>query len=77
MIVILKAIFKNYPDKLKQEKLAKRVKEIKERAIKAQHEQSSGKESVKVLPKNTLLSESTRRIGGIHGTSSANDLSTR
>jgi len=75
MIVILKSIFKNYPDKLKQEKLAKRIKELKEKSI-LKHDISTGKESVKVLPKNTLLSESQRRIGGLHG-NSANDLNFR
>lgn len=75
MIVILKSLFKNYPDKIKQEKLLKRAKDVKANILKGvgtekeSHSGSSG-------PVKTLLSEA-RRIGGINGTCSANELNLR
>jgi hypothetical protein len=75
MIVILKSLFKNYPDRVKQEKMLKRVKDFKERMLKGagnDKESASGSSG----PAQTLLSEA-RRIGGIHGTCSANELNLR
>ena len=61
MIFILKAIFKCYPDKNKQEKIKKKNRELR------QLQPPEGSE-----PK-TLLSQS-RKIGGFNGTGSANEL---
>ena len=81
MIVILKSILKNYPDKAKQERILRKQREYK-KAHGRPGDQSSTNPAQGVgaglggtathTPK-TLLQES-KRIGGIHGTSSANDL---
>lgn len=85
MIVILKSILKNYPDKAKQERILRKQREYKKRHGRggdqsAQNQASGGASAHAGLggtashtPK-TLLQES-KRIGGIHGTSSANELS--
>lgn len=75
MIVILKSLFKNYPDRIKQEKVMKRAREFRGRILKGggnDKESASGSSG----PAKTLLSEA-RRVGGIHGTCSANELNLR
>jgi len=89
MIVILKSIFKNYPDKVKQEKILKRQRELR---AKLQHQAAQKEHGLiniqgasttnlngaggLISHNKTLLSES-KRIGGIQGTSSANELKHR
>lgn len=73
MIVILKSIFKNYPDKVKQEKMSRKVREFKERMLKGSNDNDHSARPGD--PGKTLLSEATRR--GILGTSSANELHLR
>lgn len=90
MIVILKSIFKNYPDKVKQEKILKRQRELR---AKLQHQAAQKEHGLINIQgasttnlnggglglnshNKTLLSES-KRIGGIQGTSSANELKHR
>jgi len=63
MIVILKSIFKNYPDRAKQDKLTKRERELRQK-MNYDKDLAEG---------NTLLA-SHLRGGGIHGTGSANEL---
>jgi hypothetical protein len=73
MIVILKSILKNYPDRNKQDKMQKRARELKEKIVKNNKEPLVG--SGENIGKN-LLSEG-RRIGGINGTCSVNELNLR
>ena len=72
MIVILKSIFKNYPDKAKQEKIAKRASERRTRLISKGAGDNQNVNGPSGFGK-TFLSEA-RRIGGISGTGSANEL---
>jgi hypothetical protein len=58
MIVILKSLFKNYPDRIKQEKIQRKVRDFKEKMESPEH------------PGKTLLAG---RIGG-GMTCSANEL---
>ena len=72
MIVILKSIFRNYPDRLKQDKVSKRASEKRRRWLgRAAGESANATNGFA----RTFLSEG-RRIGGISGTGSVNELNT-
>ena len=76
MIVILKSIFRNYPDRLKQDKISKRAVEKRKEQMRRWMGRGAG-ESANATNgfARTFLSEG-RRIGGISGTGSVNELNT-